>query len=67
MDDELRRCPILDENGRVPFGVTLAVFPDFTFKLIQEYTLVGRKCIKGRVTNVVLREVELLGGVLVQG
>lgn len=67
MDDELRRCPILDEDGRVPFGVALAVFPDFTFKLVQGYTLVSGKNIKGRGTNVVLGEVELLGRVLVQG
>lgn len=65
MDDELGRCPILNEDSRVPFGVALAVFPDFTFKLVQGYTLVDGRCVKGRRTNVVLGEVELLGRVLV--
>lgn len=37
MDYELRRCPVLNKDGRVPFGVTLTVFPDLASKLAQGY------------------------------
>lgn len=64
MNDELWCRPVLDEDGRVPFGIARAVFPDFTFELLWVYVSRRRKVSDGR-TNVVLRKVEFLGRVLV--
>lgn len=66
MNDELWRCPVLDEDGRVPFGIALTIFPDFTLELVWGYVSGRRKVLDGRGTNIVLRKVEFLGRVLVQ-